>query len=64
MPLLTPDPMFYPSPTMAMKSLPEKFAYPAQINSQKGADAMGIVDVDPTERLRPSDWSDGHAQRG
>ena len=35
MPLLTPDPTFYPSPTMAMQSPPEKLAYLALINPQK-----------------------------
>ena len=49
MPLLTPDPTFYPSPTMAMQSPREKFAYVALINPLKGghADAIGVVDVDP-----------------
>jgi methanethiol oxidase len=32
MPLLKPDPTFYPSPTMAMQSPPEKLAYLALIN--------------------------------
>ena len=49
MPLLRPDPTFYPSPRMAMQSPPEKMAYLALINP-KGAgapDAIGVVDVDP-----------------
>ena len=32
MPLLTPDPTFYPSPTMATQSPPETFAYVTLIN--------------------------------
>ena len=36
MPLLTPDPTFYPSPTMATQSPPEKLAYLALINSATG----------------------------
>ena len=49
MPLLTPDPTFYPSPTMAMQSPPETFAYVALINplNEGHADAIGVVDVDP-----------------
>ena len=49
MPMLTPDPTFYPSPTMAAQSPPEKFAYLALINpSDTGrADAIGVVDLDP-----------------
>jgi selenium-binding protein 1 len=51
MPLLTPDPTFYPSPTMAMQSTPEKLAYVALIGSQNGhADAIGVVDVDPASK--------------
>ena len=37
MPLLRPDPTFYPSPTMAMQSPPEKLAYVALINPLKTA---------------------------
>ena len=48
MPRLTPDPTFYPSPAMAMHSPAEKLAYVALINSQNGADAIGVVDVNPT----------------
>ena len=49
MPLLTPDPTFYPSPAMAMQSPPETLAYVALINPLKDgrADAIGVVDVDP-----------------
>ena len=49
MPLLRPDPTFYPSPSMAMQSPPEKLAYVALINpTGTGApDAIGVVDVDP-----------------
>ena len=48
MPLLTPDPTFYPSPTMALQSPPETLAYVALINTrQDGVDAIGVVDVDP-----------------
>ena len=49
MPLMTPDRTFYPSPTMAMQSPPEKLAYLALINPLKDGrpDAIGVVDVDP-----------------
>lgn len=49
MPLLTPDPTFYPSPMMATQSPPERLAYLALINpSGSGrADAIGVVDLDP-----------------
>jgi selenium-binding protein 1 len=49
MPLLTPDPTFYPSPKMAMQSPPEKLAYLALINPKKSStpDAIAVVDVDP-----------------
>jgi len=49
MPLMTPDPTFYPSPAMAIQSPPEKLAYLALINPMKngGADAIGVVDLDP-----------------
>jgi methanethiol oxidase len=49
MPLLTPDPTFYPSPAMATQSPPEKLAYLALINPLKDGrpDAIGVVDVDP-----------------
>jgi methanethiol oxidase len=48
MPRLTPDPTFYPSPTMALHAPTETLAYVALINSRSGgADAIGVVDVDP-----------------
>src|SRR5262249_27738531 len=51
MPLLRPDPTFYPSPKMAMQSPPEKLAYLALIDSaHKRPDAIGVVDLDPTSR--------------
>src|SRR5262245_59398984 len=52
MPLMRPDPTFYPSPKMAMQSPPEKIAYLALINPKKtgASDAIGVVDVDPESR--------------
>src|ERR671919_3213267 len=52
MPLLKPDPTFYPSPTMALQSPPEKLAYPGLINPRKGGrpDAIGVVDGDPASK--------------
>jgi selenium-binding protein 1 len=52
MPLLTPDPTFYPSPTLATQAPPEKLAYLALINPQKNGtpDALAVVDVDPTSK--------------
>ncbi len=49
MPLLKPDPTFYPSARMAMQAKPETFAYMALINpTRQGApDAIGVVDLDP-----------------
>jgi selenium-binding protein 1 len=49
MALLTPDPTFYPSPTLATQAPPETLAYLALINPQKNGrpDALGVVDVDP-----------------
>jgi len=49
MPMLTPDPTFYPSPTLATQAPPETYAYLALINpSGTGqSDAIGVVDVDP-----------------
>jgi selenium-binding protein 1 len=48
MPLLKPDPTFYPSPKMAMQSPPETLAYMALINSKDDRpDAIGVVDLDP-----------------
>jgi methanethiol oxidase len=52
MPLLKPDPTFYPSPKMAMQSPPEKFAYLALINPKKEGrvDAIAVVDLDPASK--------------
>jgi selenium-binding protein 1 len=52
MPLLTPDPTFYPSARMAMQAKPETFAYLALINpTHTGApDAIGVVDLDPASK--------------
>jgi selenium-binding protein 1 len=52
MPLLTPDPTFYPSPRMAMQAKPETLAYVALINptGQGRSDAIGVVDVDPKSK--------------
>ena len=49
MPLMTPDPTFYPSPAMATQSPPERLAYLALINPRTDgrADAIGVVDLDP-----------------
>jgi methanethiol oxidase len=50
MPLLKPDPTFYPSARMAMEAPPETLAYVALINPTKKSkpDAIGVVDVDPS----------------
>lgn len=52
MPLVKPDPTFYPSPKMAMEAPAEKLAYVALINpAGKGKpDAIGVVDVDPNSK--------------
>ena len=52
MPLLTPDPTFYPSARMAMQAKPEALAYMALINPtrQGKPDAIGVVDVDPASK--------------
>jgi methanethiol oxidase len=52
MPLMTPDPTFYPSPSLATQAPPEKLAYVALINPQKDQrpDAIGVVDVDPDSK--------------
>jgi methanethiol oxidase len=52
MPLLRPDPTFYPSPNLAAQSPPEKLAYLALINPRKHGhpDAIGVVDVDPDSK--------------
>jgi methanethiol oxidase len=49
MPLLTPDPTFYPSPAMAARSPRETLAYVALINASDDgrADAIGVLDLDP-----------------
>ena len=52
MPLLKPDPTFYPSPTIATQSPPEKLAYLALISpgTHGQSDAIGVVDVDPESK--------------
>src|SRR5262245_13432265 len=49
MPLMKPDPTFYPSPALATQSPPETLAYVALINGANHGrpDAIGVVDVDP-----------------
>ena len=49
MPLLKPDPTFYPSPRLAMQAPPEKCAFVAGLNppGSKLNDALLVVDVDP-----------------
>jgi len=49
MPLLKPDPTFYPSPRLAMRGPVEKLAFVAALNAPGGHsnDAMLVVDVDP-----------------
>ena len=49
MPLLTPDPTFYPSPRMAMQARQEKLGYVVLINptGKDRPDAMGVIDLDP-----------------
>ena len=49
MPLLKPDPTFYPSPRLAMQAPPEKLAYVAALNPPGGKlnDAMLVINVDP-----------------
>jgi methanethiol oxidase len=42
---MTPDPTFYPSPTMAMKAPPEAIAYVAMLNPKGGPDALAVIDV-------------------
>ena len=50
MPLLKPDPTFYPSPRLAMQAPPEKHAFVAALNppDSKANDALLVVDVDET----------------
>ncbi|MBI2956690.1 MAG: selenium-binding family protein [Acidobacteria bacterium] len=52
MPLLRPDPTFYPSPKLAMQAPPEKHAFVALLNPTfKGKpDALAVVDVDPASK--------------
>src|SRR5437870_11385864 len=52
MPLLKPDPTFYPSPRLAMQAPPEKHAFVAALNppGNKLNDALLVVDVDPGSR--------------
>jgi selenium-binding protein 1 len=52
MPLLTPDPTFYPSARMAMQAKPETLAYLALINPTHVGrpDAIGVVDLDPASK--------------
>ena len=54
MPLLRPDPTFYPSPKMAMQAPPEKLAYVAMLNVGNGGgrDVMGVVDTDAGSSTR------------
>src|SRR5206468_7730578 len=49
MPLLKPDPTFYPSPRLAMQAPPEKHAFVAALNppGSKLNDALLVIDVDP-----------------
>src|ERR1043166_80443 len=49
MPLLKPDPTFYPSPRLAMEAPPEKHAFVAALNPPGSNlnDALLVVDVDP-----------------
>ena len=50
MPLLKPDPTFYPSPRLAALGPPEHLAYVAALNppGSRNNDAMLVVDVDPS----------------
>src|SRR5438034_706473 len=52
MPLLKPDPTFYPSPRLAMEAPPEKHAFVAALNppGSKLNDAILVVDLDPGSR--------------
>ena len=51
MPLLKPDPTFYPSPMLATQSPQEKLAYVALISpAHRQSDAIGVVDVDPESK--------------
>jgi selenium-binding protein 1 len=47
----TPDPTFYPSPTLAMEAPPEDHAYVALLAVGEGRrDALGVVDTKPGSR--------------
>src|SRR6266496_4490300 len=52
MPLLKPDPTFYPSPRLAMEAPPEKHAFVAALNAPGSNlnDALLVIDVDPGSR--------------
>ncbi len=52
MPLLKPDPTFYPSPRLAMEAPPEKHAFVAALNppGSKLNDAILVVDLDSESR--------------
>jgi selenium-binding protein 1 len=51
MPLLTPDPSFYPSPTLATQAAPEELAYLSLIDpAGRRPDAIGVVDVNPDSK--------------
>ena len=54
MPMLTPDPTFYPSPTMATKAPPERLAYLALINPTGTGrpDAIGVNVQRPAQQCR------------
>ena len=47
MALLTPDPTFYPSPTMAILAPPERLGYVSGLNTNGSPDTMSVVDLDP-----------------
>src|SRR5262245_13516475 len=48
MPMMTPDPTFYPSARMAMQAPPETIAYVAALNVGNGKpDVIAVVDTDP-----------------
>ncbi|HEY8393601.1 MAG TPA: selenium-binding protein SBP56-related protein, partial [Thermaerobacter sp.] len=47
MPLLRPDPTFYPSPRLAAEAPPERLAYVALLRADGRPDGFGVVDVDP-----------------
>ncbi|HEY6509506.1 MAG TPA: selenium-binding protein SBP56-related protein, partial [Vicinamibacterales bacterium] len=52
MPLLKPDPTFYPSPKLAAESPAESLAYLSLVSpgTHRHHDAIGVVDVDPTSK--------------